>query len=82
MYLSQCHRCVTAAVCAVCRAELFTGDFPELGPPLVHSQSVGQRFKMALEAARTMLAGESPMTNWPCAWRRPALGSCWRVSHA
>ncbi len=41
-----------------CRAEPFTGDFPEMGPPLVHSESVGQRFKLALEAARNMLAGE------------------------
>lgn len=42
-----------------CRAELFTGDFPELGAPVVHSENVGQRFRLALEAARNMLAGGS-----------------------
>eukprot|EP00887_Chlorella_sp_A99_P005434 scaffold1.g5434.t1 len=42
---------------AVRRAELFTGSFPSLGPPLVASESVSHRFRAALEGARNILAG-------------------------
>lgn len=37
----------------------YTGNFPEMGPPLVHSSKVDQRFKGAIQAAQNILQGES-----------------------
>ena len=42
---------------AVERAEPYAGGFPELGPPLVHSQGVDHRFAQAETAARMIMAG-------------------------
>ncbi|PRW58200.1 acetyl- carboxylase 1-like isoform A [Chlorella sorokiniana] len=42
---------------AVRRAEPFLGSFPELGPPVVESEGVGHRFRVASEAAHNIMAG-------------------------
>ena len=39
--------------------EPFPGSFPEMGPPLVHSSKVDQRFKNAFQGARNILQGNS-----------------------
>ena len=36
-----------------------TGGFPELGPPLVYSSKVDQKFKTAFTAAKNVLQGRS-----------------------
>lgn len=46
---------------AVTAASPYPGSFPELGPPLVHSQGVDFRFKEAYSAAKMILEGMS----WP-----------------
>ena len=33
------------------------GGFPDMGPPVVESEGVGQRFRAALEAARGVMSG-------------------------
>ena len=38
--------------------EPFAGSFPEMGPPLVHSSKVDQRFKNAFQGARNILQGK------------------------
>lgn len=38
--------------------EPFTGSFPEMGPPLVHSSKIDQRLKSALQGAKNILQGE------------------------
>ena len=38
-----------------------TGGFPELGPPLVYSSKVDQKFKTAFTAAKNVLQGTSPL---------------------
>ena len=43
---------------AVTAAQPYPGGFPELGPPLVHSQGVDYRFKEAYSAAKMILEGE------------------------
>ena len=50
---------------AVTAAQPYPGGFPELGPPLVHSQGVDYRFKEAYSAAKMILEGglHSPGTN-------------------
>ena len=35
----------------------YPGGFPELGPPLVHSQGVDYRFKEAYSAAKMIMEG-------------------------
>ena len=42
---------------AVKRAQPFTGNLPELGPPLIQSQRVDHRFQAAKEGASAVLAG-------------------------
>lgn len=42
---------------AVTAAQPYPGGFPELGPPLVHSQGVDYRFKEAYSAAKMILEG-------------------------
>ena len=42
---------------AVTAAVPYPGGFPELGPPLVHSQGVDHRFKEAYAAAKMIMAG-------------------------
>ncbi|EIE18073.1 hypothetical protein COCSUDRAFT_26470 [Coccomyxa subellipsoidea C-169] len=42
---------------AVTAAAPYPGGFPELGPPLVHSQGVDYRFKEAYSAAKMILEG-------------------------
>ena len=42
---------------AVTAAVPYPGGFPELGPPLVHSQGVDYRFKEAYSAAKMILEG-------------------------
>jgi acetyl-CoA carboxylase/biotin carboxylase 1 len=42
---------------AVTTAQPYPGGFPELGPPLVHSQGVDYRFKEAYSAAKMILEG-------------------------
>ena len=42
---------------AVERATPYAGGFPELGPPLVHSQGVDHRFTQAETAAKMIMAG-------------------------
>ncbi|CAL8465869.1 g5405 [Coccomyxa elongata] len=42
---------------AVTAAAPYLGGFPELGPPLVHSQGVDYRFKEAYSAAKMILEG-------------------------
>ena len=37
--------------------EPYNGSFPEMGPPLVHSAKVDQRFKNALQGAKNALQG-------------------------
>ena len=39
----------------------YTGNFPELGPPLVHSSKVDQRYKSAFRAAKNILQGGFPL---------------------
>lgn len=36
----------------------YRGNFPELGPPLVHSSKVDQRYKTAFTAAKNILQGD------------------------
>lgn len=43
---------------AVTAAAPYLGGFPELGPPLVHSQGVDYRFKEAYSAAKMILEGK------------------------
>jgi hypothetical protein len=43
--------------CQVTAAAPYPGGFPELGPPLVHSQGVDYRFKEAYSAAKMILEG-------------------------
>lgn len=52
------------------RAEPFTGAFPELGPPVVESEGVGHRFRVASEAAANIMAGyhNSPDTGGTGGW--------------
>ena len=40
-----------------------TGGFPELGPPLVYSSKVDQKFKTAFTAAKNVLQG-CPSSPW------------------
>ena len=49
------HLCAPAA--QVTAAAPYPGGFPELGPPLVHSQGVDYRFKEAYSAAKMILEG-------------------------
>ena len=42
---------------SVTTAQPYPGGFPELGPPLVHSQGVDYRFKEAYSAAKMILEG-------------------------
>jgi acetyl-CoA carboxylase/biotin carboxylase 1 len=42
---------------AVTAAAPYLGGFPELGPPLVHSQGVDYRFKEAYSASKMILEG-------------------------
>lgn len=42
---------------SVTAAQPYPGGFPELGPPLVHSQGVDYRFKEAYSAAKMILEG-------------------------
>lgn len=42
---------------AVTAASPYLGGFPELGPPLVHSQGVDYRFKEAYSAAKMIMEG-------------------------
>ena len=42
---------------AVTAAAPYPGGFPELGPPLVHSQGVDYRFKEAYAASKMILEG-------------------------
>ena len=64
MLLDSCHT-LAGLVKDICLAKYhmaqavtpYTGGFPELGPPLVHSSNVDQRFKEALTAAKMILAG-------------------------
>lgn len=42
---------------SVVRAEPFLGTFPELGPPVVPSARLDQRFKQALEGCRSVMSG-------------------------
>lgn len=63
---------------SVCRAELFEGNFPELGPPVVVADGVGQRFQAALEAAKNVCGGyhndvESVVNSLLTAMDDPAL---------
>lgn len=44
---------------AVTAAQPYPGGFPELGPPLVHSQGVDYRFKEAYSAAKMILEGRA-----------------------
>ena len=46
---------------AVTAAQLYPGGFPELGPPLVHSQGVDYRFKEAYSAAKMILEGATAL---------------------
>ena len=46
---------------AVTAAQPYPGGFPELGPPLVHSQGVDYRFKEAYSAAKMILEGMLPL---------------------
>ena len=46
---------------AVTAAQPYPGGFPELGPPLVHSQGVDYRFKEAYSAAKMILEGLLPV---------------------
>ena len=39
----------------------YNGGFPELGPPLVHSSKVDQRFKAAFASAKNVLQGAHQM---------------------
>ena len=48
---------------AVLPAVPYTGNFPELGPPLVHSQGIDHRFKEAYAAAKMIMAGALPVFN-------------------
>lgn len=64
---------------AVRKAELFTGSWPELGPPAVASDNVAHRFNTALESAHNILAGyhdnvDSVIANILTALDDPALG--------
>ena len=62
----------------------YTGGFPELGPPLVHSSKVDQRFKAALASAKNVLQGAHQMrgrSNTSSAGSSPGfklLYCCWR----
>ena len=47
---------------AVQAVEPYTGSFPEMGPPLVHSAKVDQCFKNAFQSAKNILQGESSTT--------------------
>ena len=42
---------------AVQTVEEFAGNFPELGPPLVHSSKVDQRYKSSFLSAKNILQG-------------------------
>ena len=72
----------------VCRAQPFTGCFPEAGPPVVEGEGVGHRFKAALEAAENIMAGyhNSPDTGgWHgavCRWHRCSMASHQSLSSA
>lgn len=43
---------------AITKATPYTGSFPELGPPIVHSEGVDHRFKEAYTACKNVMAGE------------------------
>lgn len=63
---------------SVCRAEPFEGSFPELGPPVLVADGVGQRFQAALEAAKNVCGGyhndvESVVNSLLTAMDDPAL---------
>ena len=45
--------------------ESFVGSFPEMGPPLVHSSKVDQRFKNAFQGARNILQGTAYLLKSP-----------------
>jgi hypothetical protein len=49
---------------AVTAATPYTGGFPELGPPLVHSQGVDYRFKEAYSAAKMIMEGAIKVYLW------------------
>lgn len=51
---------------AVTAAQPYPGGFPELGPPLVHSQGVDYRFKEAYSAAKMILEGQLPYPMLRC----------------
>jgi acetyl-CoA carboxylase / biotin carboxylase 1 len=53
---------------AITKAQPYTGSFPELGPPIVHSDGVDHRFKEAYTACKNILAG---------AWFSPPLLFFW-----
>lgn len=43
----------------------YTGGFPELGPPLVYSSKVNQKFKTAFTAAKNVLQGRECRSMFP-----------------
>lgn len=53
---------------AVQAVEPYTGSFPEMGPPLVHSANVDQRFKNAFQSAKNILQGDDS-----CIWHLAVL---------
>ena len=52
---------------SVTQAQPFEGDFPELGQPQVHSNTVDFRFKQAHLAAQMIMAGKSKISLPACA---------------
>lgn len=46
---------------AITKATPYTGGFPELGPPIVHSEGVDHRFKEAYTACKNVMAGKDPL---------------------
>ena len=62
---------------AVTAAVPYPGGFPELGPPLVHSQGVDHRFKEAYAAAKMIMAGAHlVLFSFHCIWRRCCSPFC------
>ena len=57
--------CAPVATPQVTAAAPYPGGFPELGPPLVHSQGVDYRFKEAYSAAKMILEGARACSGQP-----------------
>ena len=71
----------TSLHCQVAAAAPYPGGFPELGPPLVHSQGVDYRFKEAYSAAKMILEGARMLVQWrPQGLFRVRTASAWTAA--